>query len=299
MKPEDEANAGASLELFNAAFEQDATGMALRAVDPQHSLWLRVNQKLCDMLGYTREELLKLTSLDVSVPEDRPIVIEFNEKLRTGELDSYSREKQYVRKDGTTLWTNICLTAVHDADGKPTQIIAIIQDISERKAAEEALKKSEETLRSAIESIPQSFALYDADDKLIVVNENYFKVRPDLRKFAKPGITFRELLEKSDASGERDIAQGKNKLSVDERLARHINPQGPMYVNQPDGRMYQVDEVKTSGGGIAFLRTDITELKKSESLLRTAVESIPDGFALFDSDDRLALVNENFWGCPR
>ena len=295
MKPGVDAHVDASLELFNAAFEQDAMGMALRAVDPQHSLWLRVNQKLCDMLGYTREEMLKLTSLEVSVPEDRPTVIEFNERLRNGELESYSREKQYVRKDGTTIWTNICLTAVHDADGKPTQIIAIIQDISERKAAEDALKISEETLRAALESIPQGVALYDADDKLVVVNENYFKARPDLRKFAKPGITFKELLYKSDESGERNAAQGESKLSVEERLAWHKNPHGPMYVKQPDGRTYQVDEVKTSAGGIAFIRTDITELKKSESLLRTAVESIPDGFALFDSDDRLTLVNENFF----
>jgi PAS domain S-box-containing protein len=297
VKPGDNAHAGASLELFNAAFEQDATGMALRAVDPQHSLWLRVNQKLCDMLGYTREEMLKLTSLEVSVPEDRPTVIEFNERLRTGELDSYSREKQYVRKDGTTIWTNICLTAVHDVAGKPIQIIAIIQDISERKAAEEALKKSEEILRSAVESIPDGFALFDSDDRLALVNENFFKGRPELKEMLKLGMTFEEMITYREEFRLREKELGVGLLEIKERLRRHKNPQGPYQSPRPDGRTLQIHEVKTPDGGIAIIRTDVSNLKRAEDslaeneeLYRTLVDSSPNAI-YFHKKEEIIYAN--------
>jgi|GEM_PF-621588 len=133
-----EATAKESDERFRAAFEQAGVGMGLRHVDPRHPRWLRVNQKLCDILGYTREELLQLSSVDVTPPEDRQVAIGFNEKLLRGEIASYSREKRYVRKDGQIIWANITLSVVNGPDGRPTHIISVIQDITKRKQAEEA-----------------------------------------------------------------------------------------------------------------------------------------------------------------
>jgi len=128
-----------SEERFRATFEQAAVGMALRGIDPRNPRWLRVNQKLCDILGYTREELLQLTSVDITPPEDRDTAIDYNEKILRGEVTSYSREKRYVRKDGQIIWANISLSAVQDADGRPAYVISAIQDITERKQAEERI----------------------------------------------------------------------------------------------------------------------------------------------------------------
>src|SRR3989304_3499087 len=89
-----------SEERFRAAFEQAGVGMGLRDIDPRQPRWLRVNQKLCDILGYTREELLQLTSVDITPPEDRQVSIDNLERLRRGEISSFAREKRYVRKDG-------------------------------------------------------------------------------------------------------------------------------------------------------------------------------------------------------
>ena len=128
-----------SEERFRAAFEQAAVGMGLRGVDPPR--WLQVNQKLCEILGYTREELLQLTSLDVTPSEDRDLAVDYNEQLLRGDITSYSREKRYMRKDGTIIWTNISLTAVRGPDGRPSYVMSVIQDVSERKQAEERLRK--------------------------------------------------------------------------------------------------------------------------------------------------------------
>jgi PAS domain S-box-containing protein len=137
--------------LFNTVFEQDAMGMALRAIDPRDSRWLRVNQKFCDMLGYTREELLQLTSVDISLPDERGLAIEYNEQLLRGELSSYSREKCYLRKDGTVIWTNIWLSAVLGPDGNPTKIISVIHDITQQKLAEKALLEANDLLEQRVE----------------------------------------------------------------------------------------------------------------------------------------------------
>jgi len=133
-----------SEERFRAAFEQAGVGMALRGIDPRNSRWLRVNQKLCDILGYTKEELLQLTSVEVTPPEDRHLAIDYNEKLLSGEIASYSREKRYLRKDGSSVWTNISLAAVRGLDGRPSHVISVIEDITERKRAERELKRKAE-----------------------------------------------------------------------------------------------------------------------------------------------------------
>ncbi len=131
-----EATMRQSEERLRTVFEQAAVGMALRDIDPRNPRWLRVNQKLCDILGYTREELLQLTSVDITPAEERDVAIDYNEKLRRGEFTSYSREKRYVRKDGRIIWANITLTPVNEPDGRPTHLISVVQDITERKQAE-------------------------------------------------------------------------------------------------------------------------------------------------------------------
>ena len=137
-----------SEERFRAAFEQAAVGMALRAIDPRRPRWLRVNQKLCEIFGYTSEEMLQLTSLDVTPPEDRDTGIEYNERVLRGELSSYTREKRYVRKNGEVFWANLSLSAVRGQDGGPTHAISAIQDITERKLADAAIREYNRRLKA-------------------------------------------------------------------------------------------------------------------------------------------------------
>ena len=120
----------ASDQLFRTAFEQEALGMALRAVGPRESHWLDVNQRFCNIFGYSRDELLRMTSIDITHPEDQEDAVKYNERLLNGEIKSYSREKRYIHKEGHIIWANIWLSAVTGSDGEPSKIISVIEDIT-------------------------------------------------------------------------------------------------------------------------------------------------------------------------
>ncbi len=128
-----------SEERFRRTFEQAAVGMA--HASPQGTL-VRVNQKLCDILGFTREELLTKRLRDLTHPDDLPATIEHVEKLRTGELNSFSLLKRYIRKDGAIAWANTTLSMVRNDQGVPNYVVSVIDDITEQKNAEAALNEN-------------------------------------------------------------------------------------------------------------------------------------------------------------
>ena len=159
--------------LFEASFNQYGMGVGLRAIDPWRSRWIRVNDKLCDILGYSREELLQMTSVELTLPDERDEAIANNERLLTGEVASYWREKRYLRKDGQAVWTNVWLTSVPGPDGAPAMVISMIQDISERKQAEAVLQEAENRFRSVVDSSPAGITLKDREGRFLVVNRTY------------------------------------------------------------------------------------------------------------------------------
>ena len=95
-------------ERFRATFEQAAVGIAHVALDGR---WLRVNQKLCDIVGYSKEELLQKTFQDITHPDDLDADQEFVRQVLAEEIKTYSTEKRYIRKDGSPVWIN--LTVLH------------------------------------------------------------------------------------------------------------------------------------------------------------------------------------------
>ncbi|MDO8248847.1 MAG: PAS domain S-box protein [Rhodoferax sp.] len=131
---------------FRATFEQAAVGLSL--VAPEGRLLL-VNQKLCDIAGYPRDELLSKTFQDITHPDDLDADLSLVRQMLAGEIGTYSLEKRYLRKDGAIAWINLCVALVRRPDGSPDYFISVVEDIQRRKEAEAAFQASEATLREA------------------------------------------------------------------------------------------------------------------------------------------------------
>jgi PAS domain S-box-containing protein len=133
-----------SEERFRATFEQAAVGITHASTDGR---FVRVNQKFGDIVGYTREELLERTFSDITHPDDLELDLEYARLLLAKEIETYSLEKRYLRKDGEAVWVQITATLVQPPQGAPQYFLGVVQDISTRKAAESALRQSEAQLR--------------------------------------------------------------------------------------------------------------------------------------------------------
>ncbi|MBV9258014.1 MAG: PAS domain S-box protein, partial [Ktedonobacteraceae bacterium] len=135
-----------SEERYRVLFEQAAVGIAHVAVDGR---WLQVNQKLCDIVGYTRKDLLERTFQDITHPDDLASALECVRRLLQNELQTCTLETRYLRKDGALIWTKQTVSLVRDATGNPHYFISIIEDISERKRAEAEVQHQEIALHEA------------------------------------------------------------------------------------------------------------------------------------------------------
>ncbi|MFQ5765531.1 MAG: PAS-domain containing protein, partial [Rhodospirillales bacterium] len=134
----------------------------------------------------------------------------------------------------------------------------IATDITDRREAEEALRLSEERLRGAVESLQEGFALFDADDRLVALNEEYRRVSPAAQEIMERGGTFEDAIRANVARGVIVEAQGREDMFLAERMAQHRDPKGPLIRRFTDGSWYMLSEARTPEGGIALSFIDIT-----------------------------------------
>lgn len=122
-----------SEKRFRTTFEAAAVGMAHVALD---SRWLRINDVLCEISGYEREELLGMTFLDLTPQEDLEASLDRVRRMLEGNLGSYSIEKRYIRKDGSRVWVDLSVSLASKSSGEPDYFVCVAADITPRKIAE-------------------------------------------------------------------------------------------------------------------------------------------------------------------
>src|SRR5581483_2260985 len=148
-----------SEERLHILFEQPSLGISY--VDTEGH-WLQANQKLCDIVGYSREELLERSFQDITYHDELATSNAYFKSLVAGEISTYTMEKRYIRKDGVLTWVNITVSLVRDSTGAPQYIIAFVEDINERKQAEEERLQSlqrEKVARAEAEEVAEKLTV--------------------------------------------------------------------------------------------------------------------------------------------
>ena len=156
-----------SVQRLRATFDRAAVGIV--ELDPSDRL-MAVNDRLCQILGYRREELLGISIHELTAPEDRALSHDLNAQLHERRLETFSYEKRYLKRDGSPLWVHVAVSAVRDLEGRSLRHIGTVEDITERKRAEQALRDSEERHRTITEAMPHLVWSTGADGALEYCN---------------------------------------------------------------------------------------------------------------------------------
>lgn len=284
---------------FRAMFDHAGVGISTRPTQSRDLPWLAVNDKFCEMTGYSREELLRMSTADITRPEDQAVAVQDNHRLMVGEINSYAREKQLICKGGRLLWVAMSVAVLRDADGRPYRVIATYQDIHARKLAEERLRDSEGRLRAIIAAEPECVATVTLDGRLLDMNP----------------------------AGLRMLGAGSLEAMQRRPIIRHVAPEYRRAfldlfhrIQAGQSGMLEFEVIGLSGGrcwleihaaplrdaagnvsALLGIARDVTERRKARealaaerNLLETLINNIPDHIHVKDRDMRFILAN-NAW----
>src|ERR1051325_6755021 len=183
-----EARLRQSEERFRRTFELAAVGVAHIALDRRFQ---RVNRRFCEILGYPEAELVGMRGRDISHPDDIDMMKAQRPRLYAGEIDAVRGEKRYIRKDGSIVWVAYTLAVERDAAGKPLYEIAVYDDITTRRAMEDALRNSEAHFRQVVDSANEGILVYDRDLNIVTGNAAAARIigLPLGQLLGRPGFT--------------------------------------------------------------------------------------------------------------
>lgn len=183
-RSQDETAVRASEARFRAIFDLAGVGIATADLSGR---FLTTNQRLAEITGFSQQELTGMTYLDVTHPEDRTANLSAIQELFAGVVSPLDFEKRYVRKDGGIVWVRTTVSVVRDEAGRPLNTIAIVEDITARRHAEELARESETRYRFLAEAIPQVVWMADDHGQLTYVNQQWHSYT---------GLTWEETVER-------------------------------------------------------------------------------------------------------
>ena len=229
-----------------------------------------VSQNIRDWLGYEPEEYLEHPDFwRHRVHPDELAAVEA-ESVPLFKKGRHTVEYRFLKKDRSYCWVSDEQHLIRNQDGQPVEVVGSWSDITARKEAENAFQRSEQRLTDAIESISESFSLYDAEDRLIVCNSAYGELLYPGLGTPAPGTPYEMVIRNAAEQGLVEDAKGRVDEWVAERLARHRQPGKPHVQRRADGRWVHINERKTAEGGTVTVYTNVTEIKRAEEELLEA-----------------------------
>jgi len=244
-----------------------------------------------ELLGYSwpvTEHYLSARSY-VS-PEEREACT--NELIETGRLDG--RVTRLKKADGTEFWGAVSSRLARI--GERTYSIGTVVDLTDQMAKEAELREAREMLQDAVESLTEGFALYDAQDRLVMCNQRYRDFNFMSADMLRPGMPWVDFIRTGAERGQYAGTEGRVEAWMEERKALRRKFCTDMEFQQSDGRWFQFSNQPTRQGGIVVTRTDITNrkemeraLRESESLVRSILEASPVPVVMVRAEDGLVI----------
>jgi PAS domain S-box-containing protein len=282
-----------SEERFRGTFEQAAVGVAHVSAEGRY---LRVNDKFCEIVGYSREEMLAMTFVELTVPEDQARSRKARSAMLAGECPSYSIEKRYRRKDGTVIWINLVTTLQRDATGKPTYSISVFQDITERKRMEAELDYERDLLRTLLENSTDHIYFKDLESRFVYFSQEMLRhfhlSHPDQLIGRTDFEFFSDEHARPAFEAEREIIRtGKPILNQEEREI-HLDGKVSWVLTSKMPRHDKAGNVIGTMG----ISKDITERKRTEARYHRLIDSNAQSVFFWNTDGSIYECNDAFLG---
>jgi len=223
LRKQAEAELRKNRERLNATYSQAAVGIS--EVD-MSGRFLDVNDRFCEITGYARADLLSTRFQDITHPDDVQAEAELFGSLRVGEIDTYRLEKRYIHRDGPVIWIELNVSLVRDDSGQPSYRVAVVQDISARKRAEQAA----EDARQRVEFLAVSSPIFLSGS---VDHEGILQQLTELWVPRIADLCAIDMLEDGDGTLRRMAVMHRDPAKL--KLARELQERYPLRLDDPRG----------------------------------------------------------------
>ncbi len=249
----------ASRSLLDATGRIAGVGGWMMLLDTEEITWTDETARIHDLPPGHSPTLSE--ALDFYEGEPRAAILErVQNTIDTGE--PWDLELPMVTATGRAIWTR-SIGHLERRDGNPYALVGAFQDITDRRAMEDEVRRTHELLRGSIESLDDAFALFDADDRLVMCNAPHRALYPLAAEAIVPGARFEDIIRFGAERGQYAAAQGRLEDWVAERMAIHRQPHSRLTQVLDDGRVLRVVERRMPSGHTVGFRVDVTEMVRA------------------------------------
>jgi PAS domain S-box-containing protein len=253
---------------FHSYFDLPLHGIAITSPETG---WIEVNDRICSLMGYSRDEMVRMTWSEMTHPDDLAANLEQFNRVLSGQIDQYTMDKRFIRKDGKVVWTNLSAGCVRKSDGSVDHMVALVEDITDHKRAEEALRESESLSKSLIDYMHDAMIILDWDGSILFANRAAARIIEFERPEEFVGHNMIEYLHPDSLQ--------KAAEDLEAVMAGKMGFRSEYQLYSVTGRHIWVESI---GGKILFRNAsvnlvcirDITERKQAEEELLRTLESL-------------------------